>query len=262
MAEAVRKTMGQRLTGWFSRLDDGQILRVAFYLLLAGTIAVIGVDWYERQQTELPVYDPVTAPIPPSVERPEIDPDNPAYNPGERLTEPAENLREPLRIELGSGGRLELEGVIQPGSADRMAEELRARGEYVTTIALNSPGGVVEEALAMGRMIREGGYNTSVASGALCASSCPLVLAGGVERLVETGAAVGVHQIYTGQVTADQSAQALSDAQATTARIVRYLDEMGIGQQMWVHALETPPARLYYFTADEMLEYELATLPE
>lgn len=262
MAGSARTTLGQRTTGWFASIDDGQILRAAFYLLLVGTVAVIAVDFMEMRDNQAAPFDPVTTPIPPSVDRPEVDPENPAYNPGTRLTQDPEQLREPLSIDLLNGGILMLEGTIQPGSAERLAQELAARSEYVETIALNSPGGVVQEAIAMGRLIRDGGYTTSVAAGAMCASSCPLILSSGVERIVEKGAAVGVHQIYTSPVGPNQSAQALSDAQATTAEIVRYLDDMGIGRDVWLHALETPPARLYYFTADEMAEYELATRTE
>ena len=184
MAETTNHTAGRRATNWFATVDDGQILRAAFYLLLAGTLAVIAVDFMEMNAQTARTFDPTRSPIPPSVERPGIDQDNPAYNPGTELTSDPELLREPLTIQLEPGGVLRLEGAIQPGAAERLATELADRGEYVERIALNSPGGVVQEALAMGELIRSGGYTTSVAGGALCASSCPLGLAAGGERLV------------------------------------------------------------------------------
>lgn len=259
MPATVHRTFGQRATSWFATLDDGQILRTAFYVLLAGTIAVIAIDFTEMSNQPAQSYDPVTAPIPPSVDRPEIDPDNPAYNPGTELTGDPDHLREPLTIQLQPGGMLLLEGTIQQGSADRLSAELAERGEYVKSIALNSPGGIVQEALAMGELIRVGGYTTSVANGALCASSCPLILAAGVERHVSPGAAVGVHQIYALAGDPSQPAQAMSDTQVVTATIARYLDGMGISHEVWLHALETPPQKLYYFTLAEMTDYGLAT---
>jgi len=260
-ASRSRLTLGQRLFRFGRRFDDGAILRAAFYGLLVATIAVIFVDFREMQEQGPAAFTPESSPIPPSVERPELDPQSPAYNPGTRLSTPSEKLRDPLSIELGEAGVLRLTGTIQPGSAERLETELEARGEYVRTVALDSPGGVVHEALAMGRLVRDGGYGTSVANGAMCASSCPLVLAGGATRTVKEGAAVGVHQIYTGAVGPGQSAQALSDAQVTTATIARYLDEMGVEQGLWLHALETPPDRLYYFTAEEMARFNLSTGP-
>ena len=53
----------------------------------------------------------------------------------------------------------------------------------------------------------------------------------------------------------------MSEAQRTTARIARHLDEMGIGDGLWIHALETPPDRLYYLTPEEMVEFKLITAP-
>lgn len=156
-----------------------------------------------------------------------------------------------------------LSGTIVPGAATSFADEIERRGDYVETVALNSPGGSVEDALVIGRLIRESGFNTAVGDGALCGSSCPLVLAGGVERIVSDNAAVGVHQIYAGAGGDDiGSAQAMSDAQSITARIARYLGEMGIDPLVWINAMETPPDRLYFLTMDEMEQTRLAALSD
>ena len=119
----------------------------------------------------------------------------------------------------------------------------------------------VPDALAMARLVREEGFTTRVEQGAFCASSCPLILAAGAEREVDPGAIVGIHQIYAaGQDVAGLSpAQAMSDAQAVTARISRHLVEMDVDPALWVHAMETPPNRLYYLTADEMETYRLSS---
>jgi hypothetical protein len=133
-------------------------------------------------------------------------------------------------------------------------------------VALNSPGGSVDDALAIGALIREQGLATSVAAGALCASSCPLVLSGGAERRAAEGAAVGVHQIYAtvapGALPTGLRAagEAMSDAQKTTAVITRHLSAMGVDPALWLHALETPPDRLYYLTPEEMTALRLVTV--
>jgi hypothetical protein len=82
----------------------------------------------------------------------------------------------PMRFELLPGGILLAEGSIEQGAAARFRTEIEARGEYVTTIRLNSPGGALEDAMAMARLVRERGFRTEVVDGALCASSCPLLL--------------------------------------------------------------------------------------
>jgi hypothetical protein len=51
----------------------------------------------------------------------------------------------------------------------------------------------------------------------------------------------------------------MSDAQTMTAEISRYLIAMGIDAEVWLRALETPPDRLSYFSADELTRLKLAT---
>jgi hypothetical protein len=54
----------------------------------------------------------------------------------------------------------------------------------------------------------------------------------------------------------------MADAQTTTARITRFLAITGVDPSVWVHALETPPDRLYYFTPEELTKYRLVTALE
>ncbi|RDE09705.1 hypothetical protein DVH29_05740 [Pelagibacterium lacus] len=243
-------------------VSDSAILKTAFFAMLAGTAWVLVSDY--RALSALRPHElavtPGGDPVLPAVDRPEIDPDNPAYRPLEQITTPPERLAEPLSMELIPGGVLMLEGTITPGAAALFAAEVALRGDYIETVALNSPGGSVEDALAIGRAIRAAGFATAVGDGALCASSCPLVLAGGVARAVSGTSAVGVHQIYADARTGEAlgSAQAMSDAQAITARISRYLGEMGVDPLLWVPAMETPPNRLYYLTGEEIADYALS----
>lgn len=263
LGETQRKGVGGRIVDALAAIEDGAILRTAFYAMLAGTAWALFSDYSDLNRMEPADLAVVPGdPLLPAVERPEIDPDNPAYRPLDHITTPAEQLSEPLSIELVGGGVLMLSGTIVPGAANQFAAEIDTRGDYVETVALNSPGGSVEDALSIGRMIRENGFATAVGDGALCGSSCPLVLAGGVERLISESAAVGVHQIYAGADGPEiGSAQAMSDAQAMTARIARYLGEMGIDPLLWVHAMETPPDMLYFLTIEEMEETGLAAAP-
>ena len=166
---------------------------------------------------------------------------------------------------LGAGGALTLTGTIDPGAGERFAAEIEARGEYVQTVVLDSHGGSVVDALAIGRLIHEEGLATKVAAGSLCASSCPIVFASGKSRIASTNAAIGVHQIYAAALEADpQSAlriagTAMADAQSTTADIIAHLTTMGVDPALWLHAQQTPPNQLYYFSAQEMEGLKLVT---
>ena len=248
--------------GWFARLEDGAILRAAFFAMLAGTLAVLYIDYGELTEG-LPGLATPMRPVLPA-----FDPDSPATADGPHVTSDFDTLMEPLKVALKAGGILTLSGTIDPGAAERVAEEIDARGEYVETVLLDSPGGAVEEALRIGRLISERGYTTRVAAGALCASSCPLVFAGGRERIATAASAIGVHQIYAAigagalPIGARAAGDAMSDAQRTTATITRHLTEMGVDPALWLHALETPPDRLYYLSPAELESYGLATVLE
>jgi hypothetical protein len=52
---------------------------------------------------------------------------------------------------------------------------------------------------------------------------------------------------------------AMSEAQTLTARISRYLQSMGVADEVWLKALETPPDKLSYFSPDELKRLNLAT---
>ena len=52
-------------------------------------------------------------------------------------------------------------------AAERFADEIAKRGAYVKTVVLHSPGGSVQDALKIGRLIRERNFNTEVEDGAL-----------------------------------------------------------------------------------------------
>ena len=250
----------QRLKTAFLRADDGLLMRGAFFGLLAAAGAFLFVDLREMSlaSAALPGHDPMTTDAP--VLPPALTDGVPGAPPVEPGTS-QEILRQAMRFELLPGGQLKAEGSIDLGAADRFAEEIAARGEYVKSVSLNSPGGSVDDALAMSTLIREKGLSTRVATKALCASSCPLIFAGGVAREAEENAILGVHQVFNAGQERPSPEQAMSEAQSTTARITRHLGEMGIGEGLWMHALETPPDRLYYLTPKEMVEFKLITSP-
>lgn len=257
MSEAAKP---RGLLDRLAAISDGAILRAAFLAMLAGTLSVLWIDYRELTEAGIPG---LTTPFEPVL--PAFDPDSPATAPGPEVTSDIEALREPLSIMLEAGGVLAVRGTIDPGSAARFAAEVAARGEYVQTVAFDSPGGSVADAMEIGTLISGKGYATSVAPGAICASSCPLAFAGGRERLASARSAIGVHQIYAAVPAGAlptgirAAGDAMSDAQKTTAAVTRHLSAMGIDPALWLHALETPPDRLYYLSPDELTGYRLVT---
>jgi hypothetical protein len=131
------------------------------------------------------------------------------------------------------------------------------------TIALDSDGGSVLGALALGRAIRRLGMTTMVAKTvdlsadggkqrarlsprAYCESMCAFVLLAGVERHVPSEARVMVHQIWLGDrrddpTAANYSAEDLVVVQRDIGRLAQYTVEMGGGIDLLELALRIPP---------------------
>jgi hypothetical protein len=168
-------------------------------------------------------------------------------------------LQKPMTLELVSDGRLEAFGAITPGTAERFAQEIARRGDYVKTVVLNSPGGSVRDALAMGRLIRDKGLDTRVEAAGHCASSCPLVFAGGVARTAGKNASIGVHQVFAVTPEGAAADTGMAQAQRVSAECQRHLVGMGVDAQVWIHAMETPREELFYFTPKELMDLKLAT---
>ena len=260
----MRAALSERVHAWLADNADESILRWIFRLVLVVTIAVLGADLAERagwlatsdplSQTEVQYDLPATEAPPgaPSILAPLIKRLIP-------LPQPDPALAQPISFELGGGGRLLATGTITPGSSQAFAAEVDKHGEYIKTVVLNSPGGSVADALAIGRMIRTRTFATEVEAGKYCASSCPLVFAGGIERRAGERAVIGVHQIAAMQSANAAPRDEMSIGQAISARCERYLADMGVKLDVWVHAMETPHDKLFIFKPDELKGLNLVT---
>ena len=162
-------------------------------------------------------------------------------------------------VETEDGKVLTLTGAIAPGDARRLTEFLEPLEEAPKTVFLNSPGGSVSDALAIGTKFREGEMNTEMAAGDICMSACPYVLSAGVERRVAEGAFVGVHQHYFDEITALPAFLIVEDIQRGQGEVMTYLSEMGVDPLMMQHALVTPPEAIYVFLREELETYRIVT---
>jgi hypothetical protein len=259
--------MRERFHTWLSDRADEAILRWIFRSVVMVTIAVLAVE-LAGTQGWIANSSPAATPA-------EIELGSPALNfpslpsvlgpwlPGDKrlvpLPQPDGAMAQPMTFELVSGGKLMATGTITPGISQSFAAEVGKRGDYVKTVVLNSPGGSVTDALAMGRLIRERKFATEVEAGKYCASSCPLVFAGGVERRAGDRATIGVHQVAALPAANGPPRDEMSVAQNISARCQRYLADMGVSLQVWVHAMETPHDRLFVFKPDELKSLNMVT---
>ncbi len=171
----------------------------------------------------------------------------------------------PLRLEFLTSteglpeGTVLLNGSIADGDAGRFADWLQGTPIRPSSIALNSPGGDVDDALEIGRLIRDRELQVVIASGAICFSACPYILAGGMEREISREAYVGVHQHYFGENTYLPAFLLVSDIQAGQGEVMAFLGEMGIDPMVMAKALITPPDDIYVLLPEELKAFGLAT---
>lgn len=245
---------GRTAGRYLDRLEDGAPARGLLWAVLFGCLFVFGMELHDVVDAG---RQPAVVTVEPTVIRHEAVPGSGEPRPAPRDRDGG--LRQPIVFTLEPDGVLSATGTIDQGAAGRLASELKLRGDDVRTVSLNSPGGSLDDAILMARLIRKHGLATEVEDGALCASSCPLLLAGGADRSAGAKAVIGVHQFYASTDLSEDPADVMADAQLTTARIVRHLQEMGVDPALWFNALATPPQSLYYLSRQEMTDYRLLT---
>jgi hypothetical protein len=174
-------------------------------------------------------------------------------------------------------------GVITEDTAhefESFAEDNNVGG---ATLVLNSQGGSVVAALALGRAIRRFDMTTTVGKTivlpsddgkararlsphASCESMCVFVLLGGTRRYVPPPARVLVHMIWLGDKRdraqeESYTAEELGLVQQDIGGIARYTVEMGGAIELLETALQVPPWKpMYALAPDEVHRMRLTTL--
>jgi hypothetical protein len=263
----VPTALRERAERWLNDRPDDSVLQWLFRVMLTVTVAVLVLDFVDlnARVAEQAAASPGSAPaiVPEDAPIKTLIRTGPSRRDADErrapLRRPDAKLAAAMTFDLASDGRLLATGTIQPGTAKAFAGEIEKRGSYVKTVVLHSSGGSVTDALEMGRLIRKRGFTTEVEDGHYCASSCPLVFAGGVERRAGEKSAIGVHQVTAVGVDGATPANGMESVQRISAECQRYLRDMGIDQLVWIHAMETPKDELFYFKPAELLSLKLAT---
>jgi hypothetical protein len=269
-AEAPKEPHG--IAAQLKALPDGALMKHFFFGLVVLSVVMIGMDFRELVNAE--ASDPLALPAlsPVEMARPERDNHIRPYLPASRPIAPgggSERLRnrprdereaEPMRFRLGTHGAAFAEGTITEETAEALSDFLESeRAASVTEIVLHSPGGSVDNATEMAHTIRDAGLNTRILADGYCASSCPLVFAGGVERFADATAWIGVHQAFALDNAFGTLADGMQQAQIVSADVQDLLDGFGVDPLVWTRAMSTPKEKLYLFTPEEMIELKLAT---
>src|SRR5262245_2152930 len=189
------------------------------------------------------------------------------------------------------------EGGFDIGSAQRLRAFLKRFSGETPPIYFQSPGGIQEEAIAIGRLMHERGMTAGVArtlpygcapgkeqaafciglkrsselvaaelrsSGASCSSACVYALLGARVRLVPPDARLGVHasrrvRVYPdGRVTRIAAADRLRLTE-TTNELKHYVQEMGVDTALIDTAFKTKFSDAYFLSRSEIVQFGIDT---
>lgn len=254
--------------------SEGSILRTVFFALVAGSVTMLGFDLMNMVRTYNDAIDfERTGPV--EMEPPKDKDQNRPYFPRAMPQAPGgrppalpgltnrptpDQLAGRMTFTSDDEGNVSAIGRIEPGTA-RDFERYLNEQTGVKKVHLHSPGGSVSDAIAMARLIRKQNIATEVPNNAYCASSCPLLFAGGTERYAGKNVWIGVHQVYTLPGETGTIHEGLANAQSISASCQEHLVEMGVDPRAWIKAMKTEKHRLYVFTQEELRTYKLVTKP-
>ena len=172
-------------------------------------------------------------------------------------------------------------GIINAETPDRFEKFASGRELKGATVILDSSGGSVLDAIALGRRWRglglrtavgtvvekeaAGGLSRDVTPDAYCESMCVFLLLSGNSRTVPDGARVRVHQIWMGDRADDAKAASYSAddmmiVERDIGRLAKYTFDMGGSGDLLSLALSVPPWEpLHQLSAEELRQTNLVT---
>lgn len=175
-------------------------------------------------------------------------------------------------IEIASSScSIHLSGALERGDNEKLRAILSSRlnpGLSYLTLSLDSPGGSVEEAMAIASSVRQGILKTTTTKfnrrnygdrrieQLRCVSACFLIWVAGAERFAYTATAkggdwhgIGLHRPYFESNTYQQSPQAVADAQKKITREVReYLINEQVPLAYIQQMLQRSSREIYWLT--------------
>jgi hypothetical protein len=170
--------------------------------------------------------------------------------------------RDPGRLSGDGRWLIYLDGPIDPGATSRVVRLILAEHVTHAVVYLNSPGGSLVTAMQLGRVLREHAFDARVgarttdatrAGAGTCHSACPFILAGGVQRSLETGSVIGLHRAGNRVPVRDEDAF----QRVVETQVVDYLAEMGVRAEVARIMAAIAHDEIRDLTVDEALQLNL-----
>lgn len=150
-----------------------------------------------------------------------------------------------------------LDGVIDDGAPGRFAQLLERESIADAEVYFNSPGGSLLAAMALGRLLRDRGFDSNVGArtavdlrapgGGVCYSACPIAFAGGVDRRLRSESLLGIHRAQNRVPVPDE----VAFQELVSRQLAEYLALMGIDGRLSELMLRVPHRAIRVLTPEE-----------
>lgn len=130
-------------------------------------------------------------------------------------------------------------------------------------VNLNSPGGDVDAAMAIGRVLRSLKAGAKIGMNQECSSACVLLLASGVTRFVALGRTddekgrIGIHRLFLMSTSEKDYDSVQRKYKQMESKIRAYLKEMNVPESLYDAMMQIPSERPRYLSVSELTEYSL-----
>jgi hypothetical protein len=125
-------------------------------------------------------------------------------------------------------------------------------------VFLDSPGGIIQSGLAIGRLIRANRLETVVPNRAICFSACGLIWLAGGERWIGEGARVGFHAASAAPSRGRSTGRVSSSGNALVGA---YLGQLGMNDLQIGVLTEASPGRMLVLNSlrpEQLAELDIA----
>jgi hypothetical protein len=152
-----------------------------------------------------------------------------------------------------------ISGQIVEGDAKKVAALLDDAkrtddGHQILRLLINSSGGLVGEAMEIGKLVRKNGVEVFIPQNTSCISACILILAGGVIRTINGQVGIDHPHFLKAAGPGDDVPKLLAD----TKKITRdYFKSMGVAEDLADVMFSLPDGDVRFLRNDELLNYLL-----
>jgi hypothetical protein len=123
-------------------------------------------------------------------------------------------------------------------------------------IHIDSPGGNVQAAFEIGRLLRSVDAPIEIGANQQCVSACVLILAGATHRIIN--GRVGIHRPYFETPTSEVNFKKVQSAYTDmTEQIRSYLREVNISERLADDMMIVAPERVRFLSSMELATYGL-----